>query len=126
MASSGMRIGTEPIDMKTRFLARIAAFVTAAAAMAMFLAPATSSELNATPQRDGVYPAAIDEDSHRRGGWHDRRPVHGRETIKACAGSCKGHTGHVSTTSRSYAPATTTCSTPPAGTPNSSPTTPSS
>jgi hypothetical protein len=60
MASSGMRIGTEPIDMKTRFLARIAAFVTAAAAMAMFLAPATSSELNATPQRDGVYLAAID------------------------------------------------------------------
>jgi hypothetical protein len=46
--------------MKTRFLALIAAFVTAAAAMAMVLAPATSSETNATPQDGGVYVAAID------------------------------------------------------------------
>ncbi|HKA82917.1 MAG TPA: hypothetical protein VKD21_03605 [Acidimicrobiales bacterium] len=55
-----MYISTELTDMKTRFLARIAAFVTAAAAMAMFLAPTTSSEVNATPQTDGVYLAAID------------------------------------------------------------------
>ena len=49
--------------MKTRHLvARIAAFVTAAAAIGMFLmvrGPATNGE-DATPQRDGVYLAAID------------------------------------------------------------------
>jgi len=56
-------ISIENTDMKTRhFLARIAAFVTAAAAIGVFLTvrgPATNSE-DATPQRDGVYLAAVD------------------------------------------------------------------
>jgi hypothetical protein len=62
--SSGTLISTELTDMKTRqFLARAAA-VTVAAAMAigmflMVLGPATNSE-GATPQRDGVYLAAVD------------------------------------------------------------------
>jgi hypothetical protein len=61
--ASGTLISIENTDMKTRhFLARIAAFVTAAAAIGMFLmvrGPATNSE-DATPQRDGVYLAAVD------------------------------------------------------------------
>ena len=60
MASSGKLISIELTDMKTgHLLTRIAALVTAAAAIGMFLGPATSSEL-ATPQRDGIYLAAID------------------------------------------------------------------
>jgi hypothetical protein len=63
MASSGQLISIEITDMKTRhLLARIAAFVTAAAAIGMFLmvrGPATSSE-DATPQDEGVHLAAID------------------------------------------------------------------
>ncbi len=61
--ASATLISIEHTDMKTRhFLARIAAFVTAAAAIGVFLTvrgPATNSE-DATPQRDGVYLAAID------------------------------------------------------------------
>jgi hypothetical protein len=56
-------INIELTDVKIRqFLAPIASFVTAAAAIGMLLMvlePATNSE-GATPQRDGVYLAAVD------------------------------------------------------------------
>jgi hypothetical protein len=73
---SGTSISIENTDMKTRnFLARIAAFVTAAAAIRMFLGPASADAADHEPDgganRD-LRSAMADELGSRVDGWANR------------------------------------------------------